>query len=97
MTEARFSTANTLTEWLVKNGAPALPAGYTYRLEIQHPTLIDGRPERASHVTARIGVMLGGEWREVSRFTEVTRVDLTMATVAACRHANEGWGRDERQ
>lgn len=84
-----FSTASTLTEWLVKLGAPSLPAGYQYRLEIQHPTLVDGGPTPPANVTARIGYAVGDEWVEVSRYTEVTRVDLGMASVAACRHSYE--------
>lgn len=87
--EAAIYWSKTPTELLVGRGAPRLPGGYTYRLEIKHPSLINGGPVRAASVTARIGHVIGDEWVEVARFTEVTRADLGMATVAACKHAYE--------
>jgi hypothetical protein len=86
------SHGNSLTGHLVASGAPQLPEGFTYRLDIKHPTLTDGRPAQAASVTARIGSMVASEWVEVSRFTEVTRASLQGATVAACVHAYEVWG-----
>lgn len=84
----------TQTDLLVSRGAPELPEGFTYRLNIQHPSLTDGRPTRAASVTARIGEHVGDEWVEVAQFTEITRADLTMAAVAACKHAYEEWERE---
>lgn len=92
ITDLQFSTGNSLTEQLVRDGAPSLPEGYTYRLEIKHPTLADGLPERGpASVTARIGHWIGDEWVELVRFTEVTRAHLHGATIAACVHAREEW------
>ena len=86
---------NTQTELLVKRGAPELPEGFTYRLDIKHPSLTEGRPMlQPATVTARIGEHVGDEWVEVARFTEVTRADLAMASVAAAKHAYEVWGRE---
>jgi len=91
ITELQFSTGQTLTERMVADGALPLPAGFTYRLDIKHPTLTDGRPVKAAEVTARIGHFIGDEWVEVARFTEVTRAHLHGATIAAARHAYEVW------
>jgi hypothetical protein len=89
--------SKTQTELLVERGAPSLPEGYTYRLDIKHPSLTEAKPLlQPASVTARIGCFLGDEWLEVSRFTEVTRADLAMASVAACKHAWEGWGIHEQ-
>lgn len=86
------SLGKSLTEHLVAQGAPALPEGYTYRLDIKHPTLSEGLPQRGpASVTARIGHQIGDEWLELARFTEITRVSLDMASVAACKNAYE-WG-----
>jgi hypothetical protein len=75
----------TQTELLVSRGAPELPEGYTYRLHVNH--------NKPPEVTAVIGLELsrGTGFVEVARFTEVTRADLAMASVAACRHAFEEW------
>jgi hypothetical protein len=90
--ELNFSTGHGLTDHLVRSGAPRLPEGYTYRLDIKHPTLSDGLPQRGpASVTARIGHLIADEWVEVVRFTEITRVSLDMASVAACKHAFETW------
>lgn len=89
-----FSNGRSLTEQLVADGAPALPAGYSYRLHIKHSSLTymvpPAKPVPPS-VTARIGYLMGDEWIEVTRFTEQTRVDLQGATRAACIRAYEGW------
>ena len=79
-----------MTERLIRDGAPLLPKGYTYRLDIKHPTETDGRPVMGpARVTARIGHYIGDEWVESSQFTEVTRAHLHGATIAACVHAYE--------
>lgn len=79
-----FSTGHNLTNSLVRDGAPELPEGYSYRLHIKH----DNGP---GQVTARIGYAYADEWIEVARFTEVTRANLHGATVAAAVHAHEVW------
>lgn len=86
----------TQTERLVKNGAPELPEGYTYKLYFTHPSLAmdvanvlalrSTVPPKATSVTATIVDERG--W-PVASFTEVTRADLGMASVAAARHAYE--------
>lgn len=75
-----FSDGATVTEWMVRRGAPALPYGYRYRLEIN-----DGSA-RGPLVTAQIleGGMLHSE------YTEVTRVSVNMAAVSAAHYAYEG-------
>ena len=83
-----FSHGGSLTEDLVRKGAPPLPEPYTYRLSIAHEK--DGPAE----VTAKIGHYKRQDgvdfWSERIRYTEVTRVDLSMAAVAAAKHAYEG-------
>lgn len=89
-----FSHGGSLTDDLVRKGAPILPAGYTYRLSIAHE---QGGP---AEVTAKIGhlkrhwddnsLSYTDVWSERIRYTEVTRVDLSMAAVAAAKHAYEG-------
>lgn len=91
ITELQFSTGQSLTGHLVRSGAPELPEGYTYRLNIQHPSGVDGTPLRAATITARIGSMVGSEWVEEARFSEITRAHMQGATVAACIHAYEVW------
>lgn len=89
-----FSNGRSLTEQLVKDGAPALPVGYSYRLHIKHSSLSYSIPPAnpvPPSVTARIGYHMGDEWVEVSNFTEHTRAHLQGATVAACIHAYEWW------
>lgn len=76
-----FSDGSTLTEWLVLNGAPALPPGCRYRLLIN-----DARISLSPQVTAQI-------YRDndlLTEYTEVTRVSVAMAAVAAARDAYEG-------
>lgn len=87
-----FSKGYGLTEGMIVDGAPALPEGFTYRLHIKHSTLTQGGTPTAPEVTAKIGSFIGDEWVEVARYTEVTRADLRMATVAAAFHAYEVWG-----
>ena len=82
-------SSGSLTEHLVRMGAPALPEPYTYRLSIAHDR------GGASEVTAKIGHFKrhpedGEYWSERIRYTEVSRVDLGMAAVAAATHAYEG-------
>ena len=94
ITNLTFSDGSSLTARLVADGAPVLPEGYDYRLHIKHPTLSISGPTRAAEVTARIGGLIGDEWVEVARFTEVTRAHLHGATIAAATHAYEVWGRE---
>jgi hypothetical protein len=96
ITDLSFSTGRNLTEQLIADGAPPLPAGFTYRLDIKHPSLSSPEGPRAgkpaASVTARIGYLKGDEWVEVARFTEVTRAHLHGATIAAAAHAYREWG-----
>lgn len=76
-----FSDGSSLTQWLVRNGAPALPSECRYRLLIN-----DVRQPKTPLVTAQI-------YRDkdlLSEYTEVTRVSVAMAAVAAALYAYEG-------
>lgn len=75
-----FSDGSTLTEWMVRRGAPALPEGFRYRL------IVNDRSQRGPLVTTQIleGPMLHGE------YTEVTRVSVNSAAISAAHYAYEG-------
>lgn len=91
----QFSTGHRLTGRLVASGAPRLPEGFEYRVLITHPSLAllpAGATPPPASVTVRIGYRAGDEFLEVSRYTEITRVSLDMATVAAATHAYEFMG-----
>ena len=74
-----FSDGSNLTEWMVRRGAPELPHGFRYRL------VVNDRSNRGPLVTAQIfeGGMLHSE------YTEVTRVSVNMAAIAAAKYAYE--------
>lgn len=75
-----FSDGSSLTQWLVRNGAPALEGSQHYRL------LVNDATRNVPLVTAQI---FEGE-ELLTEYTEVTRVSVAMAAVAAAAHAFEG-------
>ena len=85
MVESRFSNGEGVTGWLVKSGAPELPERYRYKVfvDAEH-----GGPRR---VVVDIQEQKMGGWATRATYVEQTRVDLTMAAVAAATHAYEVW------
>lgn len=83
-TENTYSDGHTLTGWLVKLGAPAPIPGVSYRIATR--TVGDG-PGAPTEVT--ITVHNGMSNRVEARATELTRVGVDMAAVAAAHHAYE--------
>lgn len=84
------------------HGAPKLPAGYTYHVHIQHPSLSDPAgtvkpPRPQATVTVSIGelVLVTGRFIPEAVYTEVTRSHLQGAVVAAATHAYEGWASEQ--
>lgn len=76
-----FSDGSTLTQWLVRNGAPALAEGQNYRLLVNDFLRSD--------IPLVIAQIYEGN-ALLSEYTEVTRVSVAMAAVAAAKHAYEG-------
>lgn len=83
----RYSDGSTLTQWLVKLGAPALPECHSYRLEFA-----EGGMVKPMEVTATITAQSLGYSCLVAQYTERTRSNAMGAAVAAARHAYEAAG-----
>lgn len=79
-----FSTGQNLSGWLTRLGAPALPEGHTYRL------LLEPADRNADHSPTKVTAFIYAGDVLVGQASEITRVDSSMAAVAAARHAFEG-------
>lgn len=79
-----FSDGQTLTQWLVEGGAPALPPGASYRLIIS-------REGGVQNVTAQIVSHTPDSILHIhGAYTAHTRVSVAMAAVSAATYAFEG-------
>lgn len=76
-----FSTGHNLSEWLIRLGAPELPEGHTYRL-----LLAPADPSAHASPTRVTALIMEGDVVRAES-SEITRVDSSMAAVAAARHA----------
>ena len=85
--DQRYSDGSTLTQWLVKLGAPALPEGHSYRLEFA-----EGGMVKPMEVTATIHVQECGLIHQKASYTERTRSNAMGAAVAAAKRAHEVGG-----
>lgn len=79
-----FSDGHTLTGWLVKLGAPSPILGVSYRISTRTVGCGPGAP---TEVTITVHNSMSN--RVEARATEVTRVGLDMAAVAAAQRAYE--------
>lgn len=79
-----FSNGESLTEWLVRLGAPALPPRHRYKL------FVDAEHQGPRMVKVEIQKSHRDEWTTLTTYTETTRVSVDMAAVAAAKHAYEG-------
>ena len=82
--DQQFSDGSTLTGWLVKLGAPALPEGQSYRLEFA-----EGGYFNPMEVKATIRRREHGLIYDVASYTERTRSNVMGAAVAAAKRACE--------
>lgn len=79
-----FSDGQSLTQWLVEGGAPALPLGTRYRLVLKRVNGVDEvTAQIVSHTPDSILHIHGA-------FTARTRVSVAMAAVSAATYAYEG-------
>lgn len=81
--DTTFSDGQRLTGWLVRLGAPPLPAGHSYRI------LIEPQDRAAQYSPSRVTVSIHNGDTVVAQATEVTRVSSDMAALAAARHAHQ--------
>lgn len=78
-----FSTGQNLSGWLIRLGAPELPAGHTYRLRLEPA-------DRTAAVSpTKVTAYIYDGDQLVAQASEITRVDSALAAVAAARHASQ--------
>lgn len=81
---AAMTPTTKLSGWLIKQGAPELPEGHSYRL------LLAPANRSADYSPSKVTALIyDGEGSLVAQSSEVTRDSSARAAVTAARHAFE--------